>query len=139
VLGFSAGAHLAAAVSTHFEQRLYPPVDAADQLSCRPDFAVVVYPGYLAFADQNFAPNPDIHVTSQTPPTFLLQTEDDRVAHVESSLAYYSALKNANVPVEMHLYTQGVHGYGLRRTALPVTAWPQLAETWLHTIKMLPE
>ena len=139
VLGFSAGAHLAAALSTHFEQRLYPPVDAADQLSCRPDFAVVVYPGYLAFADQNFAPNPDIHVTSQTPPTFLLQTEDDRVAHVESSLAYYSALKNANVPVEMHLYTQGVHGYGLRRTALPVTAWPQLAETWLHTIKMLPE
>jgi acetyl esterase/lipase len=139
VLGFSAGGHLAAAISTHFAERLYKPVDAADQLSCRPDFAVVLYPGYLALAEQHFAPNPDIHVTSETPPTFLLQTEDDRVAHVESSLVYYAALKNANVPVEMHLYTSGVHGYGLRRTALPVTAWPQLVTTWLHTIKMLPE
>lgn len=139
VLGFSAGGHLAAALSTHFEQRLYHTVDAADQVSCRPDFAVVIYPGYLALAEQNFALNPDIHVTKETPPTFLLQTEDDRVAHVESSLVYYAALKAANVPVEMHLYTEGVHGYGLRRTALPVTAWPQLVETWLHTIKMLPE
>ncbi len=139
VLGFSAGGHLAAALSTHFDQRLYKPVDAADQVSCRPDFAVVIYPGYLALAEQNFALNPDIPVTGQTPPTFLLQTEDDRVAHVECSLAYYAALKNANVPVEMHLYTEGVHGYGLRRTALPVTAWPQLVETWFHTIKVLPE
>jgi acetyl esterase/lipase len=139
VLGFSAGGHLAAASSTHFDQRLYKPVDGADQVSCRPDFAVVIYPGYLAIADQNFAPNPEIHVTRQTPPTFLLQTEDDHVAHVESSLVYYAALKSANVPVEMHLYTEGVHGYGLRRTALPVTGWPQLVEAWLHTIKMLPE
>ena len=139
VLGFSAGGHLAAALSTHFDRRLYPPVDAADQVSCRPDFAVVIYPGYLAIPDKNFAPNADIHVTKETPPTFLLQTEDDRVAHVESSLVYYAALKSAHVPVEMHLYTEGVHGYGLRRTALPVTAWPQLAETWLHTIKMLPD
>lgn len=139
VLGFSAGAHLAAALSTHFTDRLYKPVDAADQLSCRPDFEVVVYPGYLAVGNQNFAPNPNVPVTSQTPPTFLLQTEDDRVAHVESSLDYYTALKNAHVPVEMHLYTEGVHGYGLRRTALPVTAWPQLVIVWLHTIKMLPD
>jgi len=138
VLGFSAGAHLAAALSTHFGQRLYKPVDAADEVSCRPDFAVIIYPGYLALAGENFSPNPEIHVRSDTPPTFLLQTEDDRVAHVESSLVYYAALKTANVPVEMHLYTEGVHGYGLRRTALPVTGWPQLVETWLHTIKMLP-
>jgi acetyl esterase/lipase len=139
VLGFSAGAHLAAALSTHFADRLYKPIDAADQLSCRPDFQVVIYPGYLAMGNQNFAPNPDVPVIAQTPPAFLLQTEDDRVAHVESSLDYYAALKNAHVPVEMHLYTEGVHGYGLRRTALPVTAWPQLVITWLHTIKMLPE
>jgi acetyl esterase/lipase len=139
VLGFSAGAHLAAALSTHFDQRLYRSVDASDQVSCRPDFALIVYPGYLALPDQNFALNPDIHVTTETPPTFLVQTEDDRVAHVESSLTYYAALKSAKVPVEMHLYTEGVHGYGLRRTALPVTGWPQLVETWLHTIKMLPE
>src|ERR1700722_6477097 len=139
VLGFSAGGHLAAALSTHFDQRLYKPVDAADKLSCRPDFAVVIYPGYLAIADKSFAPNPDIHVTSDTPPTFLLQTEDDHVAHVESSLVYYEALKAAGVAVEMHLYTEGVHGYGLRRTKLPVTGWPQLVEVWLQTIKMLPE
>ena len=137
VLGFSAGAHLAVALSTHFEQRLYPPVDPADQLSCRPDFAVIVYPAYLALAEQNLGANPDVPVTGETPPTFLVQTEDDRVAHVESSLSYYVALKKANVPVEMHLYTEGVHGYGLRRTALPVTSWPQLVETWLQTIKML--
>jgi acetyl esterase/lipase len=139
VLGFSAGGHLAAALSTHFDQRLYKPVDGADQLSWRPDFAVVIYPGYLAIADKGFAPNPDIHVTSDTPPTFLLQTEDDHVAHVESSLVYYEALKAAGVPVEMHLYTEGVHGYGLRRTKLPVTGWPQLVEVWLRTIGMIAE
>ncbi len=139
VLGFSAGAHLAVALSTHFDQRLYKPVDAADQLSCRPDFAIIVYPAYLTLPQQNFAPSPEIHVTRETPPTFLVQTEDDRVAHVESSLTYYAALKNANVPVEMHLYTEGVHGYGLRRTALPVTGWPKLVETWLHTIGMVRE
>jgi len=137
VLGFSAGAHLAAALSTHFDQRLYDPVDAADQLSCRPDFAVIVYPGYLALADQNFAPNPDIVVTGKTPPSFIVQAEDDPV-HVENATVYFLALKNAKVPAEMHIYAQGGHGYGLRRTALPVTAWPQSVETWLRTIKVLP-
>lgn len=77
VLGFSAGAHLAAALSTHFDRRLYDTVDAADQLSCRPDFAVIVYPGYLALSEQNFAPNPEIHVTDKTPTTFIVQSEDD--------------------------------------------------------------
>jgi acetyl esterase/lipase len=136
VLGFSAGAHLAAALSTHFEQRLYDPIDAADQVSCRPDFAVIIYPGYLALAEQNFAPNPEIHVTAQTPPTFILQAEDDPV-HVENSTVYFLALKNAKVPAEMHLYAAGGHGYGLRHTELPITAWPQLVETWLQTIHML--
>jgi len=137
VLGFSAGAHLAAALSTHFDQRLYDAVDAADQLSCRPDFAVIVYPGYLALSEQNFAPNAEIHVTEKTPPSFIVQTEDDPV-HVENSTVYYLALKNAGVPVEMHLYARGGHGYGLRRTEMPVTAWPQNLETWLRTIDMLP-
>jgi len=138
VLGFSAGGHLAAAVSTHFDQRLYDPVDAADQLSCRPDFAVVVYPGYLAMADQNFIFNPDVPVTDRTPPTFLVQAEDDHVAPVENSTVYFLALKKAKVPVEMHLYAEGGHGFGLRRTALPITAWPSEVEVWLRTIKMLP-
>jgi acetyl esterase/lipase len=137
VLGFSAGAHLAAALSTHFDQRLYDSVDAADQLSCRPDFAVIVYPGYLALSAQNFAPNAEIRVTEKTPPSFIVQTEDDPV-HVENSTVYFLALKNAGVPVEMRLYAQGGHGYGLRRTELPVTAWPQSVEGWLHTIRILP-
>ncbi len=136
VLGFSAGAHLAAALSTHFDHRLYDPIDASDQLSCRPDFAVIIYPGYLALADRNFAANPDIPVTSDTPPSFLLQAEDDPV-HVENAVVYFLALKNAKVPAELHIYAQGGHGYGLRRTALPITTWPLRVETWLHTIHVL--
>jgi acetyl esterase/lipase len=137
VLGFSAGGHLAAAISTHFEQRLYDPIDAADKLSCRPDFAVVVYPGYLALADKNFAANADIKPTANTPPTFIVQAEDDPV-HVENALVYFQQLKNAKVPAELHVYAQGGHGYGLRRTELPVTSWPASVETWLRTIKILP-
>src|ERR1700736_5667598 len=136
VLGFSAGAPLAAALSTHFDQRLYDPIDAADQLSCRPDFAVIVYPGYLALAEQNFTPNPDIHVTDRTPPSFIVQAEDDPV-HVENATVYFLALKNARVPAELHIYAQGGHGYGLRSTALPVTTWPHSVETWLGATQML--
>jgi acetyl esterase/lipase len=136
VLGFSAGAHLAAAVSTHYEQRLYPPVDAADQLSCRPDFAVVVYPAYLALPDKGFALTPDVPVTKDTPPTFLVQAEDDW-AHVENAVQYFMALKNAGVPAEMHLYAKGGHGYGLRRTDLPITAWPELVDVWMKTIGVM--
>ena len=138
VLGFSAGGYLSAAISNLYEQRLYEPVDAADKLSCRPDFSAVIYPGYLALPDQNFAPNPVIQPTANTPPTFLVQAEDDPV-HVENAVVYLMQLKKAKVPAELHVYTQGGHGYGLRRTALPITHWPQLFETWLHTIKMLPE
>jgi acetyl esterase/lipase len=137
VLGFSAGAHLAAALSTHFEKRMYDPVDASDSTGCRPDFAVIVYPGYLALADQNFANNPNITVTEQTPQSFIVMAEDDPV-HVENATAYFLMLKNAKVPAELHLYAQGGHGYGLRRTPLPVTSWPQAVETWMHTIKILP-
>lgn len=137
VLGFSAGAHLAAALDTHFDKRIYDPVDAADQMSCRPDFAVIVYPGYLAMAEQNFASNPDIKVTENNPPTFIVQAEDDPV-HVENSTVYFAQLKAAKVPAEMHLYARGGHGYGLRHTELPVTSWPQLVEVWLHTMHVLP-
>ena len=149
VLGFSSGGHLSAAISTHFEKRLYPAVDAADIESCRPDFAVAIYPGHLSLsaaewdanqsarkfairkpehetmADKQFGLNPDIPVTRRTPPTFLLQAEDDHVDNVNDSLAYYIALKKAGVPVEMHLYAQGGHAFGLRRTELPITGWPQ--------------
>jgi acetyl esterase/lipase len=160
VLGFSAGGHLVAAMSTHFDKRVYQPVDAADKESCRPDFAVAIYPGHRslsaaewdakqgtkkfvvphpATADRNLGLNPDLHITPQTPPTFLLQAEDDHVDNVNDSLAYYIALKKAGVPVEMHLYAQGGHAFGLRPTKFPITRWPQLVETWLGTIGMIPE
>jgi acetyl esterase/lipase len=140
VLGFSAGGHMVAATSTHFQHRLYAPVDAADNESCRPDFAVALYPGHLSLATNSFALNSDIasHITRQTPPTFLLQNEDDNVDRVEDSLSYYAALKKAGVSVEIHLYAHGGHAFGLRRTKFPATAWPQLVETWLVTIGMIP-
>jgi acetyl esterase/lipase len=133
VLGFSAGAHLSAALSTHYDQRLYPHIDAADDQSCKPDFALIIYPGYLALADKNMEFNPDIPVTSATPPTLLLQAEDDPV-HVENVIQYFVALKKAGVPAELHVYTKGGHGYGLRPTDLPITHWPTLATTWLKTM-----
>lgn len=139
VLGFSAGGHLVANISTHFAQRAYVPVDAADNVSCRPDFAVAIYPGHmLENTTKEFELNPEIPVTANTSPTFLLQAEDDNVDGVKQSLVYYIALKKAEVPVEMHLYAQGGHAFGLRRTKLPITGWPPLVETWLGTIGMIP-
>ncbi len=137
VLGFSAGGHLVAAVSTHFTKREYAPVDAADKESCRPDFAVAIYPGHLWIDDKKFELNPDIQPTKQTPPTFLLQAENDNVDNVNQALVYYIALKDAGVPVEMHLYAQGGHAFGLRKTRLPITEWPELVERWLETIGIL--
>ena len=136
VLGFSAGGHLVAAISTHFEHRLYPAVDPADKESCRPDFAVALYPGHLWIDDDTFELNPDVPVTKQTPPTFLLQAEDDHVDGINQSLVYYIALKDAGVPVEMHLYAQGGHAFGLRPTPFPISQWPVLVEKWLGTIRM---
>ena len=137
VLGFSAGGHMVAAISTHFEKRLYPPVDAADAESCRPDFAIALYPGHLAVPERDFALNPDIQVTGRTPPTFLLQAEDDPIDPVENSLVYHAALRKAGIPAEMHLYVKGGHAFGLRRTGFPITGWPELVEKWLGTIGMI--
>jgi acetyl esterase/lipase len=139
VLGFSAGGHLSAATSTHFAKRMYPAVDAADAESCRPDFAVALYPGHLVATGKPFGLNPHIHVTSHTPPAFLLQAEDDSVDDVANSRAYFAALTHAGVPVEMHLYAHGGHAFGLRRTEAPITQWPRLVEIWLRTIGMIPE
>src|SRR6266571_3177862 len=139
VLGFSAGGHLVAAVSTHCDARVYPAVDAADRESCRPDFAVALYPGHLFIAYDKFELNPDIHVRGDTPPTFLLQAENDNVDDVRNSLVYYIALKNAGVPAELHVYAEGGHAFGLRRTARPIAAWPRLVETWLKTIGMISD
>jgi|SRR5581483_3905117 acetyl esterase/lipase len=133
VIGFSAGGHMVAAMSTHFDRRLYPAVDDADKESCRPDFAITCYPGHLWDGD-DLRLNPNVPVTTNTPPTFLLQAEDDHVDGVEQSLVYYVGLKKAGVPVEMHLYAQGGHGFGLRPTTFPISEWPGLVEKWLGTI-----
>jgi acetyl esterase/lipase len=138
VLGFSAGGHMVAALSTHFEKRLYPPLDGADKESCRPDFAVALYPGHLAVAEKQFALNPDIRVSSETPRTLLIQAEDDPVDPVENSLVYYAALRKAGARAEMHLFMSGGHAFGLRPTASPITQWPRLVETWLGTIGVIP-
>jgi acetyl esterase/lipase len=137
VIGFSAGGFLVAEVSTHFRQRLYKPLDAADRLSSRPDFALAIYPGHLTTRDGKL--NPDVPVSRETPPTFLLQAEDDNVDGVQQSLVYFAALKKAGVPAEMHLYAQGGHAFGLRRTSLPITAWTDLVQAWLRTIGILPD
>ena len=138
VLGFSAGGHLVAAVSTHFDRRVYTAVDAADQESCRPDFAVVLYPGHL-YDNAKSELNPEIHVTRSTPPTFIVQAENDDVDGVSNSLIYYTALKDAGVPVELHLYPVGGHAFGLRPTEFPITAWPRLVEAWLKTISVVSQ
>jgi len=160
VLGFSAGGHLVAAISTHFDKRLYRPVDPADRESCRPDFAVALYPGHLtrtsvdwdakqfgtqvsirtpeqkAMAAQGL--NPDLPVTPRTPPTFLLQADNDPVDDPAGSALYYLALNRVGVPAELHLYAKGGHAFGLRRTGNPITGWPVLVENWLLAIGVLP-
>ena len=134
VLGFSAGAHLSAALGANFEKRSYDRVDEADDSSCRPDFTILIYPGGTV-RDGKLAP--EVQPRADTPPTFLVQTEDDPV-HVESSLAYFAALKEVKVPAEMHLYPSGGHGYGLRPSALAVTTWPARAADWLRSLGVTP-
>jgi acetyl esterase/lipase len=136
VLGFSAGGHLAAALSNNYETRTYKQVDPMDTVSCRPDFAILIYPAYLTTNDEGRQLSPELPVNARTPPTFLVQTEDDPV-HVENSLVYYRALKDAKVPAELHIYSKGRHGYGLRPTVLPITNWPALAEEWLRSSGIL--
>lgn len=131
VLGFSAGGHLAALVSNSYATRTYAPIDSADSVSCRPDFTILIYPAYLTGNNDRSVLAPEFTLTAQTPPAFLIQTEDDPI-HVENSLTYYRALTTWKVPAEMHLFSTGGHGYGLRPSSQPVTQWPKLAEAWLR-------
>jgi acetyl esterase/lipase len=137
VLGFSAGGYLVAEISTNFKHRMYEAVDAVDKESVRPDFAMAIYPGHLAANSDKL--NPNVTVSRETPPTFLVQAEDDYTDGVNQSLVYYTALAKARVPAEIHLFAHGGHAFGLRQTQFPITAWPQLAEVWLRTIGMLSD
>jgi acetyl esterase/lipase len=131
VLGFSAGGHLAAAASTMADKRTYDPIDAADQLNCRPNFSVLIYPAYLTPEKSDDTLSPELTVDKETPPTFLIMTEDDPI-RVENVLVYTRALKKSGVAAELHVYPTGGHGYGLRPTELPVTHWPALAASWIY-------
>lgn len=134
VLGFSAGGHLAAWLSTNYEERTYPKVDDSDDLSCRPDFTVLVYPAYLTVKEEADRMAPDLPVTTNTPPAFIVMAQDDPV-RVENVLHYSLELRRNKVPFELHVYPVGGHGYGLRRTDQAVTSWPDRAAEWLRTLK----
>lgn len=135
VIGFSAGGYLVAQTSNLFEST-YTSVDAVDELSSRPDFAIALYPGHICRAGGTI--DPALHVTKKTPPTFLLQAWDDPVDKICNSTVYARALDQAGVPTEVHLFAKGGHAFGLRRKDRPVSAWPSLVENWLKEIEILP-
>jgi acetyl esterase/lipase len=135
MLGFSAGGHLTAWTSTNFDKRSYEPVDDADKASCRPDFTVLIYPGYLVEKDR-LELRPDIRVTKDSPPTFFAHATDDPVTP-DSSVAMYLALKKVKVPAELHLYASGGHGFGLRKSNHPCSTWPQRCADWMKAQGLL--
>jgi acetyl esterase/lipase len=139
VIGFSAGAHLAVALSTHpdFQGKGVAASTAASAIDARPDFQMVIYPGWLTNPSGVGTVDPVLAPTLQVPPTFLVQAENDYTAHVENVLIYFEALKNAKVPAELHVYTLGGHGFGMGAKELPISGWTGLAETWLKTIHVL--
>jgi acetyl esterase/lipase len=135
-IGFSAGGHLALAVATEFERRTYPPVDAVDRTSCRPDFAIAVYPGYLL--DKNSKGlSCRLRVPARTPPVFLAHGSDDLISPPEHSLAMYLALKRAGVPAELHVYAATAHDFGVRQTGRPCSTWTQACADWLRHQSLL--
>lgn len=136
ILGFSAGGNLTVMAGTHWDETTYPKQDAADDLSCRPDFLIPIYPAYLADEKTPGSLNPLVRVTKETPPTFIAVTHDDQLRGMNAAL-FYVELKRAGVPAELHIYTKGGHGYGLRPSENPVHTWPQRCEEWLRAMDLL--
>ena len=150
VLGFSAGGHLASSAATHFTEVLYEARDAIDRVSCRPNFAVLIYPvisliepfTHAGSGKNLLGPNPDRElleklsnerqVTPQTPPCFLIHTWEDKGVPAENSIYFYLALRQAKVPAEMHIFLKGQHGFGLGRNLDGVSAWPNLCQKWMQ-------
>ena len=144
VIGFSAGANLTVRAATNWRQRAYARIDDADDCSCRPDFQMPVYPWDLldnwqkipangADGKLDLALRPEYPVDAETPPAFITQTQDD-FCQSETSIAYYLALRRAGVPVEMHLYPRGGHGYGKRALGSPCDHWSEAAALWLKDV-----
>ncbi|MNU32152.1 Acetylxylan esterase precursor [compost metagenome] len=148
VMGFSAGGHLVADLSTNYRERAYPLTDEFDNISCKPNFGIVFYPGHMTFhTTKPYELNPMIPVDRETPPTFILQAGNDNIDKIENSLVYYMALHKAGVHAEYHIYSEGGHAFGLKESAqkipnwkkLPIADWEVLVERWLKTIKMTPD
>ena len=131
IMGFSAGGSLSARTATLFSKKTYSPVDKADSLSCRPDFALLIYPAYLDLGT-NRSLTTELTVNQNTPPMFLFATADDTYSN--SALVMSTALRDAKVPVELHVLAKGGHGYGLRKGNIAGETWPKLAEIWLKNI-----
>ena len=145
VMGFSAGGHLVADVSTNYRKRAYSTTDNIDTINCRPDFGLSFFPGHMmVHTEHPYELNNTLHVDSNTPPMFILQAGNDPVDTIQNSLVYYIALRKAGVPTEYHIYAEGGHAFGLNRTALdnpdwnklPIADWESLVVRWLQTIKM---
>ncbi|MDR2498811.1 MAG: alpha/beta hydrolase [Tannerellaceae bacterium] len=134
IMGFSAGGHLAATTSNSSDRRAYSTIDDIDKTSCRPDFCLLIYPAYLDAP--NFGIAPELTISPKTPPTMMIQTEDDK-SYIKSSIYYYNALMEAGIPAWMHLYSSGGHGYGLRDTGVAVNQWPDRAEDWFREINII--
>jgi acetyl esterase/lipase len=135
MLGFSAGGHLTAWTSTNFDKRIYEGVDAVDTVSCRPDFAVLVYPAYLQARGKSELVG-EIRVTKETPQTFFVHAGDDLVSSL-NSIEMYQALRKARVPAELHIYATGGHGFGLRPGTKPCSTWPQRCAEWMRSQGLL--
>lgn len=140
VIGFSAGGHLAAAVS-NAEKRTYEPVDAADRESSRPDFAILQYPGHLwdeSSPKMSLKLSPWVEISADAPPTLLIHAMNDPTDNIRHSMAYGLALNDAGVPVDMRFYSKGGHAFGMRPTSDPITTqWPALVVKWLQNINVL--
>lgn len=134
VIGFSAGAQLAALACNSFEEITYPAIDSNDEENVRPDFCMLIYPSYID--GKSFSIVPELKVMEKAPPTILVQTQDDYKL-LNSTLFYYYALKELKVPVAMHFYPSGGYDYGLRNTGHLVNEWPDRVVSWLQDIGML--
>jgi acetyl esterase/lipase len=135
MVGFSAGGHLVGAAATNFETRKYDAVDKADDLSCRPDFAIMLYSGYFMVPDSKLSPT--IVATPKAPPLFLVHATDDPISDVDHSITMYRAMKRAGAAAELHVYAQGGHGFAVRKVGLPCESWTERCVEWLRNVGVL--
>jgi len=131
MVGFSAGGHLAIATATNFDKRTYEPIDDIDKVSCRPDFAIGVYSGYLKAKDKDELA-PGMRIPKGTPPIFLAHGEADIISPPEHSLVMFSALKRAGVSAELHIYASAAHDFGVRPSAQPCSTWTRSCADWMR-------